>query len=128
MLNVGHKYFWAFLDLPPVVIYAGHLTLLNLAFFFLNSWLLAEDKFRRRRAISVIPFSITQINLPTALVISMIIRLFPVPVGISEIRTICRAAINPIQLIVMSVPLYPDPTSVTAAFVHQVVYELAFFL
>ena len=57
----------------------------------------------------------------------MIIRLSAVSVGISELRKICRAATNPIQLLVMSVPLYPDLSSVTAAFVHRVVYELAFF-
>ena len=82
----------------------------------------------RRRARYVIPFLDTDKNLPTVLLVSMIIRFVLVPVSISEVRTICRAAINPIKLVVMSFPLHPDPESVNSALVHHVVDELAFLL
>ena len=67
-------------------------------------------------------------DLSTVLVVSTMIRLVAVPVSITELRRICSAAINPIQLVVMRVSLYPAPSSVTAAFLYEVAYELEFFL
>ena len=49
-------------------------------------------------------------------------------VSITEVRKMCRAAINPIQLLAMSVSLCPAPSYVTAAFLYQVAYILEFFL
>lgn len=51
-----------------------------------------------------------------------------VAVSITKVTKICRAVINPIQLLVMSVSLCPAPSSVTAAFLYLVSYILEFFL
>ena len=77
---------------------------------FLKGCYLAEDKISRRRQTLSFHFSITQINLSTALFIFIITRLFAVPVGISEVRTICKAAV--IQYNLMSwafhcIPIHP---------------------
>ena len=51
-----------------------------------------------------------------------------VPVSITKVKKICRAVINPIQLLVMSVSLCPASSSATAAFLYLVSYILELFL
>ena len=51
-----------------------------------------------------------------------------VPVSITKVRKICRAVINPIQLLVMSVSLSPASSSATAASLYLVSYILELFL
>ena len=43
------------------------------------------------------------------------------PVGIIVVRISRRAAINPIKLLVNSIPLHPDPYYVTSTIFRQVV-------